>query len=335
MACAAAAALLAAASAQTQDATRSTETTTDTTSPPSAEVIITGEQPGPSLWKVTHGDTHVVWVLGTVGGIPKDVKWRSRQVEDVIAHAQAVIFGENVSPNIGLFRSLLLLRTVLKARFNPDRAVLKDLITPEQYARWLVVRKKYFKDDEDIERVRPMFIAFQLSGLAVRAYGLNEQSSVGRIVARAAKKYHVPTQVAEIKIDMPNPKQSIRDFTGTPRAKDLECFIQTLDHLDSDLGRMRARATAWAVGDIEAFRKLPAPVANPICIEALTSAPALQGDFTKLKNKVVETWLWDVEKALELNDVTLVVLPLDEVLSPTGRLALLRERGYTVQEPEA
>src|SRR5690349_18834515 len=46
--------------------------------PPLDEVIVTGEQPGPGLWKITHGGTNVVWVLGTVGGIPKGVKWRSR-----------------------------------------------------------------------------------------------------------------------------------------------------------------------------------------------------------------------------------------------------------------
>ena len=118
------------------------------------EVVVTGEQPGPGLWKVTHGGTNVVWV-------PKDVKWRSRQVEEVIAHAKAVVFGESVTSNIGIFRGLLLLPAAMKARFNPDKALLKDMVTPEKYEHWLVLRKEYFKDDEDIERMRPMFIALR------------------------------------------------------------------------------------------------------------------------------------------------------------------------------
>jgi uncharacterized protein YbaP (TraB family) len=306
----------------------------DASPPPLDEVIVTGEQPGPGLWKITHGGTNVVWVLGTVGGIPKDVKWHSRQVEAVISQAQEVIFGENVSPNIGLFRGLLLLPTVLKARFNPDKAVLKDMLPPDRYERWLPLRKKYFKDDEDIERVRPMFIALQMGGAALRAAGLNEEGSVARIVAQAAKKSKVPIKVAEVKFDLPDPKQAIRDFTsGTPREKDLGCFNTALDHLESDLEKMKSRASAWAVGDIEAFRKLPAPETRRICVDALTSAPPLQSQFTALKGRVVDTWLWDVEKALELNAVTLVVLPLDDVLSPTGRLARLRERGYTIEAP--
>ena len=301
--------------------------------PPIDEVIVTGEQPGPSLWKVTHGGTNVVWVLGTVGGIPKEVKWRSRQVEDVIAHAKAVIFGENVSPNIGLFRGLLLLPAVLKARFNPDKAMLKDIVAAEQYERWLPARKKYFKDDQDIERWRPMFIGMRLSEAAAMDAGLNQQASVGHIVVMAAKKNNVPIRNPEVKIDMPNPKQAIHDFTETPRAKDVECFTTVLDNLDSDLEKMRSRAAAWAVGDVEAFRKVPAPVSDRVCLDALTSAPALQGEFTSVKARVVDTWLWEVTKALELNDVTLVVISLDDVLSPTGRLARLRERGYTIEAP--
>ena len=301
---------------------------------PIDEVLVTGEQPGPSLWKVTHGGTNVVWVLGTVDGIPKGVKWRSRQVEDVIAHAQAVIFGENVTPNIGLFRGLLLLPALLRARYNPDKATLKDIIPPEEYERWLPARKKYFKDDEDIERVRPMFIGMQLAGEALREAGFNQEGAVGRIVAQAAKKNKVPIKAAEVKFDLPDPKKAIQDFTtGTPRERDVACFSAILDDGESDLEKIKARALAWAVGDVEAFGKLPAPVATRVCIDALTSAPALQSEFDKLKDRVNEAWLWDVAKALELNQVTLAVIPLDDILSPTGRLARLRERGYTVEAP--
>lgn len=298
------------------------------------EVVVTGEQPGPGLWKVTHGGTNVVWVLGTTTGIPTEVKWRSRQVEEVIAHAQAVVFGEQVSPNIGLFRGLLLLPALLKARYNPDKALLKDLVLPEQHERWLALRKKYLKDDKDYERVRPMLIAMQLLGSVAREAGLNSESSVARIVEQAARKYSVPVRLAEINVDLANPKQLIRDFVQTtPREKDVACFSQTLDNLDSDLQKTKSRAIAWAVGDVEAFRQLPAPISFPLCMEALTSAPTLQLEFTRIKEGLDQAWLWEVQKALELNAVTLAVTSLDDVLSPTGRLARLRQRGYSVEAP--
>jgi uncharacterized protein YbaP (TraB family) len=302
--------------------------------PPMEEVVVTGEQPGPGLWKITHGGTNVVWVLGTTGGIPRDVKWRSRQVEDVIAHAQAVIFGESVKPgNIGFFRGLLLLPSVLKLRYNPDKAMLKDLITPQRYDRWLALRKRHFDDDKDYDRVRPMFIAMQLAGEVAKESGLNSEANVGRIVATTARKHNVPVRHAEMKMDIADPKQSIRDFSATPREKDLACFNQTVDNLDTDLDKTKSRASAWAVGDIEAYRKLPAPVAMPVCFDAITSAPGLQSEFTRMKDGLNDAWLWEVQKALELNPVTLAVTSLDDVLSPTGRLATLRQRGYTIEAP--
>jgi uncharacterized protein YbaP (TraB family) len=226
-----------------------------------------------------------------------------------------------------------LLRSVLKTRYNPDKAMLKDLIAPGQYERWLVLRKKYLDDDEDYDRVRPMFIALQLAGAVARQSGLNSEASVGRIVAASAKKHRVPIRHAEMKMDIADPKQAIRDFAATPREQDLACFNQTLDNLESDLDKTRSRASAWAIGDIETYRRLPAPVAMPVCLDALTSAPGLQAEFTKMKEGLNDAWLWEVQKALELNQVTLAVTSLDDLLGPTGRLATLRQRGYTVEAP--
>ena len=143
----------------------------------------------------------------------------------------------------------------------------------------------------------------------------------------------MPIRHAELKVNLDDPRQAIRDFTATPREKDLACFNTMLDHLESDLEKTKSRARAWAIGDIEAYRQLPAPVANPVCFDALTSAPGLQAEFTKTKDGLSEAWLWEVQKALELNQVTLAVTSLDDVLSPAGRLATLRQRGYTVEAP--
>ena len=299
---------------------------------PLEEVVVSGEQPGPGLWKVTHG-SHVLWILGTVTPLPKGVQWHSRQVESVLASAKIVIVGESVTPKIGLFRAMTLFPSVLRARFNPDGAMLKDLISPEQYDRWLVLKKKYFDDDKKIERVRPMFIAMQMQGKAIEQAGLVEQGGLGRTLTVLAKKYKVPMYSADIKIELDDPKKAIRDFSDTPRVVDLECFNQTLDRFDSDLETMKLRANAWSIGDVEELRKLPLPVGRARCSDALTSAPALQGDFTKTKDKILATWLADAEKALANNEVSLAILSMQDVLNPSGKLAHLQERGYQVEAP--
>jgi hypothetical protein len=54
--------------------------------PPMEVVLVTGEQPGPALWKVLSGD-HVLWILGEVLPVPRKMKWRSKRFERVLAIA--------------------------------------------------------------------------------------------------------------------------------------------------------------------------------------------------------------------------------------------------------
>jgi hypothetical protein len=54
------------------------------------EVLVSGERPGPALWKVTHED-HVMWVLGEQKPLPAKMVWRPAEVEAAIASSQEVI----------------------------------------------------------------------------------------------------------------------------------------------------------------------------------------------------------------------------------------------------
>ena len=61
---------------------------------PLEEVLVTGQQPGPGLWKVTRpaaGNDHVLWILGSYGPLPKKMQWRSTELETVLRESQEVI----------------------------------------------------------------------------------------------------------------------------------------------------------------------------------------------------------------------------------------------------
>ena len=75
------------------------------------EVEVTGEHPGPGLWRITHGD-HVLWLLGTIDPLPRKMEWKSREVESVISEAQELLYeqpsvsvhGNPITWNPRLFR---------------------------------------------------------------------------------------------------------------------------------------------------------------------------------------------------------------------------------------
>ncbi|MFM7708633.1 MAG: hypothetical protein ACKO9D_11560, partial [Gammaproteobacteria bacterium] len=54
------------------------------------EVVVAGERAGPGLWKVRKGE-HTLYLLATITPSPKKLEWRSREVETVLARAQAFV----------------------------------------------------------------------------------------------------------------------------------------------------------------------------------------------------------------------------------------------------
>ncbi len=83
-------------------------------------LVVTGVQPGPGLWRVSH-EGNVLWILGTVSPLPAKMEWQSAEVEAVIADSQQVLLPPSVtmSAEVGLFRSLALAPSALKAMRMP------------------------------------------------------------------------------------------------------------------------------------------------------------------------------------------------------------------------
>ena len=72
------------------------------------EVVVTGERAGPGLWHV-HRGTAQLWILGTVTPLPKNMTWRSKQLEQVLDGTDQVLVRKPYE--IGIARALWLLLT--------------------------------------------------------------------------------------------------------------------------------------------------------------------------------------------------------------------------------
>jgi uncharacterized protein YbaP (TraB family) len=297
-----------------------------------AEVVVGAERPGPGLWKVMK-DGHVLWVLGTVSPLPKDMLWRSREVEHVLARAPELIEQESVGAHLGFFRTLCVLPSLLRARFNPDGASLREVLPADLYARWAALKHRYLDKDKNVERFRPMLAAAVLYERALKSSGLSESSAVLDTVRRLARRHGVKVTSPLIELEVADPRGAIHDFMETPREAEVACLAATLERIETDLDRMRERAQAWAVGDIDALERLRSPDQDTLCLEAFTSAPRLHAKFVELQDKARAAWMASVDSALSRNPETLAVLPISELLSPDGRLSQLVARGYTVETP--
>jgi hypothetical protein len=296
-------------------------------------VLVTGEQPGPGLWKVSKGD-HVLWILGAQYPLPKKMLWRGREVEQTIASSQAVLADTSARLHVGFFRALTLVPSVLGARKNADGATLDGILPPDLYARWLALKAKYIGNDRGVERLRPMLAANELYDKALARSGLVRNRAIWDTVEKAAKRAHVPIIEPKVRIEVDDPKQALKDFRSTAGQLDVDCLEATIRRLETDLDAMRLRANAWAVGDIEALRRLPYPDQRRACRAAVESNPDLAAHVDAALTEIDAAWISAAEKALDENASTFALLPMDELLSPHRRLAMLAARGYTVEPPE-
>jgi uncharacterized protein YbaP (TraB family) len=296
------------------------------------EVLVTGEQPGPGLWRVSKGD-HSLWILGTHSPLPKKMSWRSTEVETVIADSQEILTGGSVGADIGFFKTLTLLPSLIGVRNNPDGAKLREVIPPDLYARWIVLKQKYIGRDNDSEKWRPIFAAQELYSKAIEKSGLVNGGITWPVVEKAAKKHKLKITRPRIEVKIESPRAAIKEFKKGELA-DLDCFAKTIERLETDLDAMRARANAWARGDVAALRRLTYVDQSSACIEAIMNAQVVQErGYQELPARVAKEWMTAAEAALEKNRSTFGVLPITELLKPDGYLAALRAKGYAIEEP--
>ncbi len=303
---------------------------------PIEEVLVTGQQPGPGLWKVTRpgdADGHVLWILGNYSPLPKNMTWRSTELESVLAASQELLAPVSVNASAGPLGGITLLPSLIGVRRNPADARLQDVVPPDLYARWLPLKARYLGNDDDVEEWRPIFAAQELYRAALKKRDLVPYEGVWPRVEKLARKAKLRITEPGIELKVEKARSAIKEFKTTPLA-DVECFARTIQRLESDLDLMRDRANAWAVGDVARLRALAPVERASACIGVVLQSTFMQErGYGDLLERVQAAWLTAAEQSLARNASTVAVLSIDEILKPDGYVARLRQQGYAIEDP--
>lgn len=299
-----------------------------------AAVLVTGSQPGPGMWRISHGE-NTLWLLGTISPLPRRMDWNSADVEAAIVASQQVIGPPSVSfQGIGRVRGLFLLPALLGARKNPDDATLEAVLPAPLYDRWRQAKARHLPRNRAVERWRPVFAVQKLYTEAIEDLGLRFGGVVWPVVERTAKRNDIEIVTPSIEVELEQPRQAIKAF-GRSSLDDLECFELSLDRLELDLGNARSRALAWAEGDLERIAALSQVDPGPACIEAVLNSSVISGrGLADLPQRLRAAWLDAVDQALAANAQSFAILPMNFLLGEDGALARLQQRGYQVEAPE-
>jgi uncharacterized protein YbaP (TraB family) len=291
------------------------------------EIEVTGERAGPRMWKVSKAD-HVLWIMGTLEPLPKKMTWRSKAVEEVLTQSQEVLpsrpaFGFGWNP-IAALRLYWQWRGMQKI---PDHGTLQGTLPPGLYARFETLRLKYAPRDSQLEELRPMLAALRLFEKGIDASGLRFGHEVQDVVLRLAAEHNVRLHKMTLPID--DPRGLLKEIGQIPVQAQVGCLDTTLARLESDLSAMRARASAWAVGDVDALRKLPLPEQQSVCLGELSNSAR----FKQLNAQMAREWMQGAIDALSKNQSTLALKPIYELLGSGGLLEHFRALGYQVEGP--
>lgn len=301
------------------------------------QVVVSGVQPGPGLWKVTRGD-HVLWVLGTLTPLPERMEWESAEVEARLAGSRELLLAPSVGikAELGFFGKLALLPRLVGVRENPGHVQLRTVVAPELYARWSALKAKYIGRNLTIERWRPLFAAIELYERALRKSGLDPRRAVDHQVRKAAQRAGLEVTPIAVTFQVDDPKAALAEFKRGS-LDDRECFERTLDRIEADLANMVTQANAWATGDLEVLRKAPADTQFQACLTALTEAGfARSRGITDLEQRARQAWLEVARRALHDNASSFALLPINLVLRRDGYLAALcADATCSIEEPDA
>jgi len=311
------------------------EAAADTATVPS--ILVVGQRPGPALWKVSKGD-HVLWIFASYAPLPKQMDWRSQQLETVLANSQELLGTPGTVISVGWGSSLNMITALpflAGAKKSADGARLQDQVPAAVYARWTVLKNKYIGNDAGIEEERPVFAAQTLSAKARAAIGMDGGSAVPKRIYELGRNWKIPITETSVKVPLENPRETLRDFKKS-KLDDVACFTQTIDRLEEDLDLLRRRANAWAMGDLPALRKLDVPDEKIACNAVFVESKWLSGvkGGADMRPRVKAAWLAAADKALATNRSTLAVLSMSELTATDGMLAALKAKGYQVEEPE-
>lgn len=286
------------------------------------EVLVTGEHPGPALWKVTSGQ-RLLWILAEPPtSLPMKFVWRSKRVAAAIATAQELILDGGITFDSSRLGKPLTIFAYHDMRTLPAGQSLADVVPENLYRRFRVLKDTFAANDAQIERLRPWAAGIELRKHVMKSLSLTNTSVSGTVLAHAWRAKVISLFIYADYAEFERNSKSNRTMS---------CLEDIVSELETDRNDLQRLANAWSVGDIEALRELVLRQKPDQC------QPDMFDNDQRAKEasaRHTEQWLAAVDLALQTYQTAFAIVPTDRLFAPDGWLTALRARGYEVQEPQ-
>lgn len=292
-------------------------------------ILVTGERPGPALWKVTSKKGHALWILPVFGPLPDRLVWKATEVESVIRVAQAVYIGGRSLEGTTSKRTREL---ALRAVGNTDGKLLAEVLPPDLFEQFTQLSRRFADGPTRFQRYRPYYAMELLREIAMVRLRLASDGGVVDKVRSLADRFVVKVITIESLGDRAR-AASVAELDRTPREADIPCVRVMLARMDEELRASIDRANAWSSGDVEALRDAQGFGSAAPYKEACSQFLKYQKSMNEQNAAARRAMYSAYEGALRKNESTLALVWAPDLLDASGLIARFRKDGYTVHEP--
>ncbi len=296
--------------------------------------IVQVDQYGPAIWGISKGN-HVLWIVGSVAPIQKDLKWNSTNVTELMKTARVFI----AEPNDNFVKSLPPLRLIQvdwlehhQWRENPHGAVLSNILPNSIYEQWIQLWKKYGHGHNPPDRLTPFYAQKILYKRFRDHYGLRERY-VDHSLIHIARHDGLRIKHLIVNQDVNHFEKTFLRTRKMFEGADFACFRATLGRVAHDYPKIYYRAKAWAIGDIPHIEYLK-PTSRRSCrwnsTYSAVYAKEYGGQDLRFEHRIVDYYGGIIRKY----PVAVTVLPINILLSAKGFIYQFRKLGYVITDPQ-
>ncbi len=283
------------------------------------EVVEVQAAPGPAVWHLTRGKSEI-WILGTVGAMPDDLKWNKDYLDSLIEGARAILMPPR--PSIGLLEGAWFLIVHGDELSLPRGQKLEPSLPEPLRDRFVATRESLDERASHYDTDTPLRAAFRLFS------DLNDNLDLTRdeprdTIRRLARAHHVKmAPIARYEV-----LDAAADVLKLSFDQQRVCLAQAVDDVDRMSRHAVAAADAWAIGDIKAVK---ANYGQSRLLDCVTAAVHSAADISE---RDVADYTSAIDQALNQPGKTIAVIDIGPLLRQNGVLERLEAMGVTIEGP--
>jgi uncharacterized protein len=262
------------------------------------------------LWKVQSG-ANVMYLAGSVHALTADAYPLNPAYQRAFDASSALVEEIDLAEADPLSGGL----TLLAKGMYQDGRTFSSAVSKETAALVAEKLKNTPLALELIQPMKPWMVMLMLEALGAQSAGLDPELGLDKHFynqATSGGKQVIGLETAEYQVDR---------FDKMSDAMQEQLLRSELAEMETEKTSLRALLTAWQTGDAAAIEKM--------LLMSFTENPAAYNSLITERNR---NWMPQLEACLKRSSPCFVVVGAAHVVGPQGLLAMLRQRGYRIEQ---